>query len=119
MASNLYAVDGKCHNPNFGTYGHECGKPATWLGTAASGFVSGFCDHCKVHGDEAAGKSFVRISGGAPVPYEVTFTGRLVRTFFAQSEAGAREMARAWRDAYRYRDDNCHILSIKPAEGGA
>ena len=48
-----YAADGKCHNANYGTYGHECGKPATWIGQNAKGFRSGFCDHCKEHGDEA------------------------------------------------------------------
>lgn len=55
MASNLYATDGKCHNANRGTYGHECGKPAQWIGHKASGFASGFCDRCKEHGDEAVG----------------------------------------------------------------
>lgn len=48
----LYATDGLCHNANDGTYGHECGKSATWIGTASNGFQSGFCDHCKEHGDE-------------------------------------------------------------------
>ncbi len=51
---NTYATDGKCHNAQRGTYGHECSKPATWIGTAANGWSSGFCDYCKVHGDEAA-----------------------------------------------------------------
>jgi len=53
MASNLYATDGLCHNANHGTYGHECGKPAVWLGRKSSGFESGFCDRCKRGGDEA------------------------------------------------------------------
>lgn len=48
-----YALDGKCHNAEPGTYGHECGKPATWLGVKTNGFASGFCDHCKEHGWEA------------------------------------------------------------------
>lgn len=52
-ATNLYATDGKCHNADTGTYGHECGKPATWLGTTAEGFTSGFCDKCKANGSEA------------------------------------------------------------------
>ena len=52
-ATNSYATDGRCHNANFGTYGHECGKPATWLGTKPTGFQSGFCDRCKQDGDEA------------------------------------------------------------------
>ena len=30
--TNSYATDGKCHNAEPGTYGHECGKPATWIG---------------------------------------------------------------------------------------
>ena len=28
-----YATYGKCHNANHGTFGHECGKPAAWVGT--------------------------------------------------------------------------------------
>lgn len=57
-----YATDGKCHNANHGTYGHECGKPATWLGTSARGFVAGFCDDCKEHGDERHGiREWLRI----------------------------------------------------------
>lgn len=48
-----YASDGKCHNANTGTYNHECGKPATWIGTKANGWQSGFCDKCKESGDEA------------------------------------------------------------------
>jgi hypothetical protein len=52
-AINSYATDGKCHNANYGSFNHECGKPATWLGTTADGFTSGFCDRCKTQGDEA------------------------------------------------------------------
>ena len=57
MTTNLYATDGKCHNANRGTYGHECGKPAVWIGIKASGFTSGFCAHCRQYGDEAQGMS--------------------------------------------------------------
>lgn len=53
MAANSYATDGRCHNAQRGTFNHECGKPAVWLGTKASGFQSGFCDWCRHHGDEA------------------------------------------------------------------
>lgn len=53
--TNSYAVDGACHNADSGTYGHECGKPATWLGTDEDGFAMGFCDRCKAHGSEARG----------------------------------------------------------------
>lgn len=49
----LYAADGKCHNSQTGTFGHECGKPAAWIGRKSSGFESGFCAHCKAHGAEA------------------------------------------------------------------
>jgi hypothetical protein len=49
---------GLCHNAQLGTYGHECGRPATWLATKASGWQSGFCNRCKEHGDERHG--FVR-----------------------------------------------------------
>ena len=48
-----YATDGKCHNAQSGTYGHECSKPATWTGTKPNGFQSGFCTWCKEHGDES------------------------------------------------------------------
>lgn len=52
---NLYAIDGLCHNAETGTYGHECGKPATWIGTKPGGWACGFCDHCKEHGAERHG----------------------------------------------------------------
>lgn len=48
-----YADDGKCHNAEPGTYGHECSKPAQWLGIKPNGYRSGFCDHCRRHGYEA------------------------------------------------------------------
>lgn len=50
-----YANDGKRHNAEPGTFNHECGKPATWIGTKANGFQSGFCDHCMKHGWESRG----------------------------------------------------------------
>lgn len=69
MATNLYAVDGLCHNANSGSYGHECGRPADWLGTSRTGFVSGYCDHCKQFGTEARGVvTWVRIADNAAVP---------------------------------------------------
>jgi hypothetical protein len=48
-----YATDGICHNANPGTFGHECGKQAVWVGTKANGYQSGFCDECRHHGYEA------------------------------------------------------------------
>ena len=54
-ATNTYATDGKCHNAQPGSFGHECGRPATWIGTKRNGFRSSFCDRCKEHGWEAAG----------------------------------------------------------------
>jgi hypothetical protein len=48
-----YATDGHCHNSEPGTYNHECGRPAIWIGTDANGWQSGFCDECKRHGFEA------------------------------------------------------------------
>lgn len=53
-ASNSYATDGRCHNSELGTYGHECGKPAEWVGRTLTGFKSGFCDDCKLRGYEAS-----------------------------------------------------------------
>lgn len=63
-----YATDGKCHNAQPGTYGHECGKPATWIGTKTDEdgpFESGFCDACKASGYEARPyKTWRRIAHG-------------------------------------------------------
>lgn len=53
MAMSLYALDGTCHNAEPGTFGHECGKPAKWLGTGPRGFAAGFCDDCMVNGWDA------------------------------------------------------------------
>jgi hypothetical protein len=50
-----YGTDGKCHNAEPGTFGHECGKPADFIGTKASGFQSGFCAYCAEHGSERHG----------------------------------------------------------------
>lgn len=44
-----------CINADPGTFGHECQKPATWIGTKASGFQACFCDDCKANGYEAKG----------------------------------------------------------------
>jgi hypothetical protein len=46
--------DARCSNANFGTYGHECGKPATWTATGRKG-IQNFCDKHKEEGDEAQG----------------------------------------------------------------
>src|SRR5215204_6227579 len=70
--SNLYAVDGRCHNANRGTYGHECSRPATWIGTSRAGFRSGYCSHCKEHGDEA--RECVAWEARECVAWDVTMT---------------------------------------------
>lgn len=51
-ASNSYATDGICHNAQFGTFNHECGATAQFIGHKANGFASGFCARCKERGDE-------------------------------------------------------------------
>lgn len=48
-----YATDGKCDNVEPGTFNHECGRPATWVGTHPNGFKSGYCDDCRAFGYEA------------------------------------------------------------------
>ncbi len=53
VAINTSATDGRCHNAEPGTFGHECGKPATFIGTRSDGFACGFCDACKTSGWEA------------------------------------------------------------------
>ena len=50
MAEN---VKMRCVNAEPGTYGHECSKPATWIGTKANGFHACYCSSCKEHGYEA------------------------------------------------------------------
>lgn len=50
-----YATDGRCHNAEAGTFNHECGRPAAWIGRYPKGYESGFCDECKAHGREARG----------------------------------------------------------------
>jgi hypothetical protein len=49
---NPYATDGKCHNSQPGTFNHECGAPAVWIGVR-KGWACGFCDQCRRHGFEA------------------------------------------------------------------
>jgi hypothetical protein len=73
---NTYPMDGKCHNAEPGTFNHECGKPATWLGTKASGFASGFCDDCKVHGAERHG--FTTWQRIVPRVFECQFCGQRI-----------------------------------------
>jgi hypothetical protein len=49
---NSYAGDGRCHNSEPGTFGHECGKPAEYVGTNSNGFRTGFCAKCATEGFE-------------------------------------------------------------------
>lgn len=52
---SLPRADGRhrCINSEPGTYNHECGKPATWIGTDRTGFQACYCDACKLSGYEA------------------------------------------------------------------
>lgn len=67
MMRTTYATDGRCHNSNHDDGqdpAHECGKPAEWLGTTATGYRAGFCDECRHNGREAKHiKLWARISG--------------------------------------------------------
>ncbi len=51
----------KCTNSEPGTFNHECGRPARWLGVKNSTLEPGttyrqaFCDRCKKDGAEARG----------------------------------------------------------------
>ncbi len=42
-----------CQNVEPGTYGHECGKPAAWIGRTPAGNKQYFCDRCRGEGYEA------------------------------------------------------------------
>jgi hypothetical protein len=67
--TNPYATDGCCHNSEPGTFNHECGKPAAWIGVTRDGFASGYCDHCRQHGSEARSVAYwypaVKVSSSA------------------------------------------------------
>jgi len=55
MATTSYATDGKCHAAPRGSFNHECGKPADWIGVTAKGFASGWCKSCRERGVETGG----------------------------------------------------------------
>lgn len=55
---NTYAGDGKCHSAPRGSYGHECSKPATHIGTNANAWRTGICSECLAAGIETAGFTF-------------------------------------------------------------
>jgi hypothetical protein len=38
----------RCVNAQPGTYGHECSKPAIWIGTTEKGFAACYCNSCKM-----------------------------------------------------------------------
>lgn len=42
-----------CVNAEPSTYGHECSRPAEWIGTNKTGFNACYCGECKDHGYEA------------------------------------------------------------------
>lgn len=65
FALNSYAGDGLCHSAARGSYGHECGKPATHIGTNSNAFRTGFCVACIGAGIETSGFSFEPIRSRA------------------------------------------------------
>lgn len=93
-AVNSYATDGKCHNAEPGTYGHECGKPATWIGTTGGGFASGYCADCKANGTEAR-LCVEWKSVDPPAGYAAEYRNNGVATLYGygETEADARNMA--------------------------
>lgn len=45
----------RCVNAEPGTFGHECGQPATFVGlNASTGLQASFCAECKERGHEAS-----------------------------------------------------------------
>lgn len=57
----------RCINAGPGTFSHECGAVARFVGTKADGFQATFCDAYKANGFEARG--YVRWSPLAPLPH--------------------------------------------------
>lgn len=43
-----YATDGRCHYAPPGSYNHECGRVASWIGTDDTGFECGYCEQHRV-----------------------------------------------------------------------
>ena len=43
----------RCTNAEPGSYGHECGEPASFIASRAEGGQACFCSACKEHGSEA------------------------------------------------------------------
>ena len=43
----------RCTNAEPGSYGHECGEAAAFIGSRPDGGQSCFCSACKAHGSEA------------------------------------------------------------------
>ena len=48
----------RCTNAEPGSYSHECGDPAGFIGSKADGGQACFCFACKEHGTEA--RRFIR-----------------------------------------------------------
>lgn len=58
----------RCINSEPGTFGHECGKPATCIGTHyPSGTDAALCDDCAMNGTEGRQHVNLRPIGLAPV----------------------------------------------------
>lgn len=76
---NTYAGDGRCHSARRGSFGHECGKPATILGTNASAFRTGFCADCVAAGIETAGFTFEAIVSRETDDHYAYVTTRILR----------------------------------------
>jgi hypothetical protein len=52
----------RCSNAQIGSFNHECGRPASFQGTHASGHKQWFCGECRTYGHEARGvKSWLPI----------------------------------------------------------
>lgn len=45
----------RCVNAEPGTFGHECGVVAAFVGTKTDGFQAAFCEACRVTGFESRG----------------------------------------------------------------
>lgn len=62
FAIDTYAGDGKCHSAPRGSYGHECRRPATHIGTNKNAFRTGFCAECIANNIETSGFTFEAIT---------------------------------------------------------
>ena len=87
----------RCTNAEPGSYGHECGEQAGFIGSRADGGQSCFCSACKVHGSEARRYSHwqaLPVMGKGDSAAEATAARAFIVTL--PGDAGSDWIVRTW-----------------------